>query len=111
MKIDYNSLLPENILDEGYPTEEFLLWIKNFNPFQHDLLSFIQIIMDNWNHGNYGYKLKRKYKKKNSFELHTLGWSGNKSIISALENNDYFFLLYWRKTIVGGHYYFKLRIE
>ena len=42
------------------------------------------------------------------FEYHTGGWSGNEDVISALERNSLFFALYWKKSEVGGHYFFRI---
>lgn len=43
-------------------------------------------------------------------ELHTLGWSGNEDIIRELKNSS-LWLMHWRKTYAGGHYYFDLGRE
>jgi len=108
-KIAYDTMLPAVILDnEGYPTVDFLKWIENFNPLEHQLMSFLNVLFENWHHGDCGYTLKKKYAGYCTLELHTLGWSGNESIIRALELNFYFFLLYWKKTERGGHYYFSV---
>ena len=40
-------------------------------------------------------------------ELHTIGWSGNESIIAELENTI-FWMLKFRAYSTGGHYYFRL---
>lgn len=110
-KIAYDTLLPAVVLDsEGYPTDEFLKWVEEFNPLEHKLMNFINVIFENWMHGNYGYKLKKKYAGYCALELHTLGWSGNESILKALESNLFFFMLYWKKTERGGHYYFSLPV-
>jgi hypothetical protein len=110
-KLAYDTLLPADVLDdEGYPTDKFLKWVEKFNPLEHQLLNFLNVLFENWCHGNCGYKLKKKYAGYCSLELHTLGWSGNESLIRALEANLYFFLLYWKKTERGGHYYFSLPV-
>jgi hypothetical protein len=110
-KLAYDTLLPAVVLDsEGYPTDEFLKWIEEFNPLEHQVLNFINVLFENWCHGDYGYKLKKKYAGYCSLELHTLGWSGNEDLLRALEKNIYFFLLYWKKTERGGHYYFSLPV-
>jgi hypothetical protein len=57
-----------------------------------------------WKYADCGYF---KYDKTTrELELHTAGWSGNEEIISALEQNKFFYPLYWQKSERGGHYYF-----
>lgn len=110
-KLAYDTLLPAVVLDsEGYPTDEFLKWVEEFNPLDYQLKNFINVLFENWMHGKYGYKLKKKYAGYCALELHTLGWSGNESIIKALESNIFFFMLYWKKTERGGHYYFSIPV-
>lgn len=49
-----------------------------------------------------------KGKKTIKLGLHTGGWSGNEDIIEALQENEMFFLLYWLKSVRGGHYYLQI---
>lgn len=99
--------------NEGYPTDEFLQFIRDFGENTENtmpIMEFIELVCENWHHGDYGYNLHRKYKGKRKFELHTLGWSGNESIINEIVNNIYLTYCYmkyyqWR---MGGHYYFEI---
>jgi len=52
-----------------------------------------------------------EFNRKKCFKLtlHTGGWSGNEDIIRALQKNSMFWILYWVKSIRGGHYYFEIR--
>lgn len=98
---------------EGYPTDEFLQFIKSFGENTMPIMDFVELVCENWHHGNYGYKLHKKYKGKRKFELHTLGWSGNEEIIRDIIGNIYlthFYMKYyqWR---TGGHYYFEIPIR
>lgn len=112
IKQDYTELLPETVLDsEGYPTIEFLECIREFSPLKHQLMGFLNIIFENWMHGNYGYKIKKSRAGYRTMEFHTLGWSGNEEIIRVLEENVYFFMLYWKKSERGGHYWFLLPVD
>jgi hypothetical protein len=95
---------------DGYPTEEFLNYIIQWNPFDFKVIDFIKLICENWEHGEIGYKIGRKYKGEINFELHTLGWSGNEDIIRALKDNTFFWIMNWYKSIRGGHYYFKIKV-
>ena len=42
---------------------------------------------------------------------HTGEWSGNESIISEMKRNSLFWSFCWRKSITGGHFWFKIRIK
>lgn len=107
------TLLPSVLLDnEGYPTEEWLQYIKNYKPDESlPLLTFVKMVLvDGWYMSDWGYKLHKKYKRKHKLELHTGGWSGNEETISAIKSNiwlTHFKMKYvmWR---VGGHYYFEI---
>lgn len=109
-----NTLLPAVLLDdEGYPSDDYLKFIRDFKENTMPIMDFIQMICENWNHGSMGYHLSRKYKGKYKFELHTLGWSGNEEIIREITNNIYlthFYMKYyqWR---TGGHYYFEVPVR
>jgi hypothetical protein len=50
------------------------------------------------------YGIERKGKR---LVLHTCGWSGNEEIISVLEHS-LFWVLFWKKSVRGGHYYFSI---
>jgi hypothetical protein len=116
-KLDY--LYPFHLLDEeGYPTDEALKYIRNWsseriggelvygkffdNTDYTDLLDYIKQI---WYYGSDAYN-----EEDGMFELHTVGWSGNESIISELENTI-FWMLKFRAYSTGGHYYFRLNRE
>lgn len=104
--------LPDEFLNEnGYPTDEILDWITKFDPRKINIYDFLDIIYDIWTYDLWGFKLYRKYGKYRKLELHTGGWSGNEDIIRALRKNMYFFSFYWRKTEVGGHYYFRIPVK
>jgi len=101
--------LPENFIDdEGYPTNEILQWIKDFDPQIMSFINFVEILHKCWWMDDWGFVFKRKYKNKRTLELHTGGWSGNENIIRALKSNFFFFSMTWQKTYVGGHYYFEI---
>ena len=87
---------------DGYPTENALNEIRKWDAFK-DVWGLIDYLEDIWKYPNY---FKRE---DNLLELHTGGWSGNESVIGALEANKFFWLLYWQKSERGGHYYFKIK--
>ena len=93
-----------------YPTVEELERIKNWDRTL-PVMELLDDIESLWHWPEWGFKkhqglnsLRRKVLK---VELHTGGWSGNEEIIMALQENV-FWLLYWEKSIRGGHYYFEI---
>ncbi|HBE41221.1 MAG TPA: hypothetical protein DDW27_08465 [Bacteroidales bacterium] len=104
--------VPDTLLDiGGYPTDEYLEFIRDYEPKQMPVFEFVDTILRNgWYFDDWGFVLHRKYKGKRKLELHTGGWSGNEEIIDVILSNmylTYFEMRYvmWR---VGGHYYFDL---
>lgn len=89
---------------DPYPTEDELDQIEQWD---HEdpkgLMEFIR--EDLWWEPDWGFKLTGK--KVLKLALHTGGWSGNESIIGALQRNM-FWMLYWQRSDRGGHYYFRI---
>jgi hypothetical protein len=99
------------ILDEaGYPTDEFLSEIENFNSKDNDLFEIIRLIGKAWGDG---FKLVRKFNGVQRLELHTNGWSGNEEIISVMLNNCFLTdgTMVYTKWERGGHYYFEIKVS
>jgi hypothetical protein len=105
-----------------YPTEAALNYIKNWcsvwEPGETPTLKFgeyfgdqskvqelLEFITKLWWYTDIGVEIKN-----DKIELHTLGWSGNEDIIRELKNSS-LWLIHWRKTYAGGHYYFDLGRE
>jgi hypothetical protein len=84
--------------------------MNNLEDFSlNGLKDFLEKLCVYWCH-DYGYmeyKIRefKNGKFKFKLELHTGGWSDNETIISDLESN-FFWFLYWQKSVRGGHYYF-----
>lgn len=85
---------------EGYPTEETLAYIENYSGGLNPI-PLVEFILEAWAYPDYAVW------NPPILELHTGGWSGNESIIAALEKTM-FWALYWQKSERGGHYYFKI---
>ena len=95
-----------------YPTDEQLETIKNldYNLGFKSLIDYVETI---WWKPDWGFKvykgrdrlMKRRVTK---LQLHTGGWSGNESIIGALQHNLMFWSLCFYKEIVGGHFWFDI---
>ena len=88
---------------DGYPTEETLKNIEEFDLLTGDIYELVEYICENWVNG-YPPKWDRKH---GTLQLSTGGWSGCESVIAALRKNKFFFMLYWHQSRVGGHYWFK----
>lgn len=104
---DYSFSLDE----DGYPTEEFLKFLREYTYDVMPILDVLQIIKENWMYPDWGFKLGNKRKGEYKLELHTGGWSGNEDTMEAILSNVYFrhFRMYYYKWLTGGHYYFKVR--
>ena len=94
--------------DPSYPTNAELLKLKKWDIFKKSQLELLDFIESIWWASDWGYKLKGKRVLR--LELHTGGWSGNESIIEALQENFIFWSMSWEKTLAGGHYYFRIRL-
>ena len=108
--------LPEYLLDrEGYPTDEWLQFIKDYKPDESlPILTFIrEFLINGWWMSDWGIKIHRQYKKIIKLELHTGGWSGNEDIIEAILSNIYLthFSMKYIKWLAGGHYYFEIYVK
>lgn len=92
---------PTEALDEeGYPTREALQFIESYDVVEWGVEGLISFLCELWYHGDYGYK-----RDGNKLELHTLGWSGNETLIQSLRKT-FFWTFCWESLRRGGHYYF-----
>jgi hypothetical protein len=82
---------------EGYPTDATLETISTW-PFPFDgLMAYVRTA---WQYANAGYWQQDGPR----YRLSTGGWSGNESLITALQANGAFWLLSWQDSRRGGHY-------
>lgn len=90
---------------DGYPTEETLNYVASLGPNMGTPDEIIEYIFSIWHWGD----MMGKYdKEKGCFEISTGGWSGNESIITALEKS-FFWCFHWYQSRAGGHYWFKVK--
>jgi hypothetical protein len=100
-----------NPLDsDGYPTEETLNAISSWSlvgddPIDNSCKSLFEFIESIWKYASNGYF---DYNEDGVYWLSTAGWSGNESIISALEENFIVQGLCWKASKAGGHYIYTL---
>lgn len=86
----------------GYPDKSELKTIREWD--WHDFVGLMGYIEDVLKYAGYGYFYRgRKY-----YRLSTGGWSGNESIIAALQENVMFWNCYWESSKRGGHYVFQV---
>jgi len=101
---DVSSL--DDLDDDGYPTALALKRIRRFGskgdtlPDWNELLRYCQKL---WRYPDYVQENERRW------EFHTGGWSGNESIIEALQDNGLFWILCWVMSSRGGHFVFEVR--
>jgi hypothetical protein len=88
-----------------YPNEQMLRFVRRYDITQSPIEDLRDFVIQNWHYGDWGYKSKGRF-----FELHTGGWSGNESIIAALEKSSkgMFWYLCWVMSKRGGHFWFEI---
>lgn len=90
--------------DDGYPSEIELQRIREW-PWEDGFRPLMAYILPRWQYADAGYWRQRG----DRFAISTAGWSGNESIIDALEANTMFAMLCpvsWRR---GGHYVYDVQ--
>jgi hypothetical protein len=99
--------------DDGYPTEEYLQYIREWTHEKESIMSFLKTLEGVWYYGLTAFQLSKPYKKKRKLVLHTIGWSGNEDIIHAILSNMYLqhFSMKYVMWKTGGHYYFEIPIQ
>lgn len=95
--------------EDGYPTEEELEIIKNWDLTKKSVTELLDFVYQIWWTPDWGYRLTGKHILK--LELHTGGWSGNELIIRSLKENLFFWPMYYTQHRAGGHYYFKMNLK
>lgn len=92
--------------DDGYPTEELLEYIKNYkiNSFGNALI-ILELVKDVWWSKN---MLVWEEDGGDTLHMATGGWSGNESLIYAMQENYILWHLLWHSSTRGGKYVFDL---
>ena len=93
-------------LEDGYPTEASLEQITQVKAWTRaECVTLFGHIHDIWTFNDYFTREGDEYK------LSTGGWSGNESIIGALQGNLMFWMRCWESSRRGGHFVFRLPEE
>ena len=103
----------DDLDDGGYPTEYALDKIKNW-----DMLDFpgcMEYVFKLWHWEDYRWSEEAKDEYFDHpitrYYLSTGGWSGNESIIGAMQENQMLWFFNWVQSRRGGHYIFEHRKE
>ena len=106
-------LMQEELLDEdGYPTDAALEIIQLWDIA--DAKGWFEFIKSIWYYASWGWsegEVPHEYKEdKMAYQYHisTAGWSGNESIIRAMQQNEWMWHMNWVQSRRGGHYIFEL---
>jgi hypothetical protein len=108
------ELLEQELRDEdGYPTEAALEIVSLWHWTEPE--GWFQFIKSIWWAADWGWNEKdepHEYKEGETvhrYYVSTGGWSGNESIIKAMEKNEMMWHWNWVQSRRGGHYIFELR--
>ena len=100
--------------DDGYPTDAVLEKITNWS-HTDKFVHLMEFVKDIWWQADWGWQEynTKDYKNRHeiTYDISTGGWSGNESIISALQDNRLFWMFCWEQSKRGGHYRFKVLTE
>lgn len=97
-----HNVLEPTFDKEGYPTKETLDTIRRWPSDNYPSL-FVYLKLA-WQYGDEYVSCGKGY-----WTFHTCGWSGNESIIEAMQDNIMFWTLHWQSSTRGGHYTFNRR--
>jgi len=92
---------------DGYPEDNELQTISNWNITKNPVIDLLEYIRDRWQFANYGY-FDLSGKRVLRLRMSTGGWSGNESIIKAMQRNWIFWTMYWQQSKRGGHFWFRI---
>ena len=100
---------------DGYPTVHALRLISKWH--YSDPKGWFEFIKSLWQFHDFGWhesEHPHEYidgKTVYRYDISTAGWSGNESIIRAMEENDSIWFLVWVQSRRGGHYIFEMYHE
>ena len=105
----------EDLDEDGYPTELALERIKAWH--LSDKAGWIEFVHNLWHLAEWGWGEAeedhdwKKGEKVRRFHVSTAGWSGNESLIRAMQDNRMLWSLVWVQARRGGHYIFEIDRE
>ena len=107
-----------------YPTDEDLSRIRSWGwswasynssfPSYQEVLSFMDFVRSCWWNPEWGWSEEDTESelgnKVHRYSLSTGGWSGNESLIDAMQGN-WFFWTFWISSRRGGHFVFEIPLD
>lgn len=93
----------DDVDDDGYPSDYALHCIQEW-PYT-DFRGLVDYVKQLWRYQDFGWH-QTESAEGLRLELSTAGWSGNESLVAALQHNHMFWMLSWRESKAGGHYVF-----
>ena len=101
------ELAHDDLMDEdGYPTAKAIATIVNWDwNLLPELFAFMKSL---WKYPE-AFDMETDEKGVTTYAVSTIGWSGNESLIAALEKNTMAWTLSWKSSTRGGHYVFELK--
>jgi hypothetical protein len=105
----------DDLVDEdGYPTDNALEIVRIWHWI--DAKGYFEFIRSIWWAPDWGWKEKdephdfQKDQMVHRYYISTGGWSGNESIIRAMQENQMMWTFNWVQSRRGGHYIFEMRV-
>lgn len=99
--------------EEGYPSDGALELIEAWD--YNDPRGWFDFIHSIWHLASWGWSESDSTNTWNRpvrlYEISTAGWSGNESIITAMQKNHMLWHDSWHKSVRGGHYTFEVEHE
>jgi len=95
-------------MENNYPTNKELRMIKTWD-YKKGFIELAKYVASLWSYPDrvrFYYSKDFRGSRIKKLYLSTGGWSGNESIIFALQQNHIFWIFCWQKSIRGGHYWF-----
>jgi hypothetical protein len=96
----------EELWDDGYPTDAALDLINSFTGTHAELFALVRML---WSPYGVMHVTLTEDGSEISIVLATGGWSGNESIIGALENSFYVQMRLWHSATRGGRHEYRIR--
>ena len=88
--------------EDGYPTGDILQYISKIRSDQSHK-EILELVKDLWCYPTY------VTVEEDTYTFCTGGWSGNESLISAMQQNLLFWSFCWEMSKKGGVHVFKLK--
>lgn len=110
-----NLIKTDHLDEDGYPTESALRLIEIWH--WEDPRDWFKFIKNIWAYTDWGWHEEladheyRENKKVIRYNISTAGWSGNESIIRAMEKNTWMWDYNWVQSRRGGHYIFDCEVD